>query len=438
MFIKNLNDRILQYFLKSYINLPEDELRALRTSVLIFIQGLFIAVTFAPIHYAAAGLKLFPYSITMFSLCIIALFLIRLPKYTVFARLFFIIVCNFLIFFCTKSIGMQSGMHFFFAPAISLTILMFTCKHNKFCALLSMTMPIFLGALLYFTPSWQVVDFIPLASDMLRAYGFFSTILSLAMVSFTVFYFHRMVEKRDKAIKDKNTQIIISEKLASLGILINGVAHEINNPLSVIVVTASRLKKDMENGVISPEDCVYKIDKINKMADRISTIIQSLNTYNRFDGKSPVCRMSLKETIDQAYIFFKKEMENHGIAFNFHLKNDQCVLGRESDFLQVLINLFSNSIDAIKNGPQPRWINISIVNGLSGIDIIFKDSGDGIDAPIVEKVFDPFFTTKKVGEGTGLGLYICQNLMDSMNGNIEYLSSEINTTFKLRFESKES
>ncbi|RPJ78064.1 MAG: sensor histidine kinase [Alphaproteobacteria bacterium] len=437
MFIKNMNQKIFQKILKNYNEEPTDELRALKMSVLIFIQGILVGIVFAPIHYYAAGSLLLIYSILISFFGLMALLFIKRVKFSSQVRLLFIIFSNLLIFFNSKSIGLDAGIQYFFAPAISLPFLMFSSKQSKVCTLVAIVIPILLGALLYLTPSWHIVNYIPLSRDIITLYGFFSTMFSLLMVSFSVFHFHRMVEERDREIAEKNKQIAISEKFASLGLLINGVAHEINNPLSVIIGSTTRLKRDLKNGVISVDECILKVDKINKMTERISKIINTLNTQNHVDRHAAISQLRISGVIDEASSFFKKEMEVNEISLSLKCHVEVYAYARENDLLQVLISLFSNSIDAIKDRPHPRWINVTIEKDSSNIGIIFQDAGNGIKSPIAEKVFDPFFTTKNVGAGAGLGLYISQNLMDSMNGKIEYLPSENHTTFKLSFVTQE-
>lgn len=437
MAITHFSQKIIKFFLKNYKNLSEEELRALSTSILVFFQGVLVGIVFLPVHYPAGGINLVIYSLLV-SLCgLISLFLIRHENFSTVSRLFFIFSCNILIFFNSKAIGLQGGLQYFFAPTVSLPFLMFNAKQTKIHLFLSFIPPVFLGSLLYLTPHWEIVPRISMSEQHLMNYGFTSIAVALSMVSFSIYQFYKMIGVRDLEILEKNKQIFHAEKLSSLGILSSGVAHEINNPLAVIVGSATQLKREMKSGSLTREESVLKLERIIKMTERINKIVKSLNTYNQNDANSPIVATNLNEIIEEAFTFFKKDMEIKEISFSVinKTKNVQHALARESCLLQVFIILFSNSIDALKLEAAPAWIKIELTELPSGVEIIFSDSGLGIPLTLQEKIFDPFYTSKKVGEGTGLGLYISKNLMESMSGKIEYLLFREHTSFKLTLRS---
>lgn len=430
MRVEEFNKHITHLFLKNYKDQTNEEMRSLSTSVLIFAQGILVGSIFAPIQYIAGGWTLLNYCLIVIFTGFLSLFLIQFNETKNFSRLLFIFVCNFLVLFNSKSVGISGGVQFFFAPAISLPFLMFNAKQRKSDVLISIFLPIFLGSILYLFPLLDIVPQISLTTGTIKAYGFMSTMLALLMVSFSVYHFYLMVEDRDLAIIEKNKQIFNSEKLASLGILSSGIAHEINNPLAVIVGTALQLKRDVLIENEYNEEFLKKLEKITKMTERINNIVKSLKTYNLNDSNSPLTKINLTNLVDEALTFFRKDMEVMEISYIIEVIKPHHVLAKESDLLQVLINLFSNSIDAIKDKQEKRWIKISISEKFNTVYLVFTDSGSGISPEILEKIFDPFYTSKKVGEGTGLGLYICRNIMEAMNGKIEYTEGT-NTSFRL-------
>lgn len=221
----------------------------------------------------------------------------------------------------------------------------------------------------------------------------------------------------DQKIKAEN-----SARLAALGEISAGVAHEINNPLAIIHASSERLKNAAERsqtslaqdyGVFSSE-----VSRIQKMVDRISKIISGLRHFARDGANDGMKAFHLKRMLDEVRGLTGTKLHNMGIQFEIECPSELLVWGNEVQISQVLINLVNNSVDAIDQLPD-KWIRIVTEARDHDICISITDSGYGIEPTVARKMFLPFFTTKELGKGTGLGLSIAHGIIKSHGGVIE-------------------
>ncbi len=433
-----LKKLIFDYYLSNYKDYPLDEFRPLGISTLIFLEAMIVGISFMPIQYKAGGFALFIYTVLVLMSGVISLCIIKCTKRTYLARLFFIVSCNIYIYFNAYAVGLDGGIHYFLGPTASLPFLMFNPKKDKIYIIFSFLLTISVGVLLHLT-DLQLINRVILTKQILSSYSVLSGILALTMSAFSTYYFQLIVLQKEIEIENKNQHLFNSEKLASLGTLSAGIAHEINTPLTVIQGTTQQLKRELGTAEYSPKsETLEKLDKTLKMVDRISQIVKSLKAYNRNESNLPLNEIQLKEIIEECFILHKSDLNGFHIKFETNCSDTIKVLSRESDLIQVFINLISNSIHAIKNQTENKWINISATENENLVLINFSDSGNGISNAHQLKIFDPFYTSKKVGEGTGLGLYITKSLLEVMNGKIEYIPSESHTTFQITLQKFQS
>ncbi len=225
------------------------------------------------------------------------------------------------------------------------------------------------------------------------------------------------VRERTKELVEMQKQLIQAEKLATVGTLAGGVAHEINNPLTAILINAQMLLADA--GSINPES-KKSVELIEEAAKRCRTIVQKLMAYAKKPlEQTQVSKINLSNVVKSVVSFLSYQFEQENIKIIADFKdNDYLINGNQNEIEQILTNLILNAKDAIKQLKKNGKIQVSLFKNADWIGFEVKDEGMGIAKEIITKIFDPFFTTKDVGKGTGLGLSICQTIAERHHGRI--------------------
>ncbi|MDA3790020.1 MAG: response regulator [Desulfobacula sp.] len=230
-----------------------------------------------------------------------------------------------------------------------------------------------------------------------------------------------MVEKKDEL----RHQLFHASKLASVGELATGVAHEINNPLAIIVAT-SGVVRDMLNPEFnlnpSPEEIIKEIDTIDTAAFRARTITRQLLAFGRkSEPKFSPCNVN--QVLDDVMSGLKErefKVADIEIIRDYDPGLPEIMMDHDQ-IRQVFLNLINNAGDAISG---PGKITITTTRNDSDIQIMIKDTGKGMSAEQLNEIFNPFFTTKEVGKGTGLGLSVSLNIVEALGGVIDVQSSQ--------------
>jgi C4-dicarboxylate-specific signal transduction histidine kinase len=244
--------------------------------------------------------------------------------------------------------------------------------------------------------------------------------------------FNRMVDGLHKAMAERDEvhlQLTQSSKMASLGEMAGGIAHEINSPLAAIQMWAEHLKEAGENGKADLPLILETTDIIEKTASRITKIVKGLRAFARDGKQDPFISSSLQEILHDTIGFCGEKIRAAGVqldvAFPQHDVRIDC---RSTQISQVLLNLINNAFDAVA-GLDEKWIRVELVENLHHVEIIVTDSGKGVPSEFREKIMQPFFTTKETGKGTGLGLSISRGLIESHYGRLTINSDSPNTSF---------
>ncbi len=238
-----------------------------------------------------------------------------------------------------------------------------------------------------------------------------------------------LIFKRDVTLeKEYQAQFYQAEKMATVGALAAGVAHEINNPLAAISGFAEGLHRRIARiqGKVEPElveDFTEYTETIIKECLRCRDIVQTLLTFSR-PVASSLCPVDMNKCVSDTLFLLKHRFkEQHDVTIKTNLQTQlPMIMGDESQLKQVIINLLTNALDAIGEGGDIRVTTCTGEN--NGVDLIVNDSGCGIPVELQGKLFEPFFTTKPVGKGIGVGLSTCYSIVKNHQGEISVASDE--------------
>ena len=272
-------------------------------------------------------------------------------------------------------------------------------------------------------------------------YSYYTCSISSQNKNHYVLYIQDNTEKylQDQRLKDQEAKILQASKLASLGEMAGGIAHEINNPLTIVNLAASSLKKMLIKNGVSVPGINQNVDIIEKTIQRISKIITGMKILSRESKEFRKETVSFQEIITDVFGLCTEKFKNNGVELRLKASGQEVDSKIYCDRLlisQILINLLNNAFDATE-GQSERWVEIGFSSG--EIDVItIKDSGSGIPQHVKAKIFNPFFTTKEIGKGTGLGLSISKSIMENHGGTIELDSKSEHTCFVLKLPSVKS
>jgi PAS domain S-box-containing protein len=232
----------------------------------------------------------------------------------------------------------------------------------------------------------------------------------------------------DIQLQVEKAKSIHTAKLASLGEISSGIAHEINNPLTIITGSLRLLASPN----ITPERFQKQCEVMQIASDRIVRIIKSLQRFTLPSSSINLATKNINDVVTGALLLVSGCAKQYGIPIELSLFSTALIDCDEVEIQQVFTNLIFNAIDAAKLFVD-RWVKIVTFDELDEVVIQVLDSGRGIPPEIQEKFFQPFFTTKKVGQGTGLGLCIVKGILDRHNGSIKVKLVDGHTCFELHF-----
>lgn len=237
----------------------------------------------------------------------------------------------------------------------------------------------------------------------------------------------RKVAERTLELDKQRAQAIETAKLASLGEMAGGIAHEINNPLTVIAGSMTLIEKHISKDPVDVEKIENLSQKVTETVTRIESIINGLKTYARTGHQDDFKYEPLDAIIKETLALCEHKLKMSNIKLTYQPNEEISLECQRVQLSQVLINLISNSADEISKQKTKKWITISIEEDHDLVRIRVEDSGHGISLDVQEKMFQPFFTTKDVGQGTGIGLSISSGIVKSHNGRL-YVDNDSKNT----------
>ncbi len=242
------------------------------------------------------------------------------------------------------------------------------------------------------------------------------------------------IQYQDEADKQRLINIQAS-RLASLGEMASGIAHEINNPLAIIQGKSQQINRTLKRMNNQPSELTDLSNSIIENTQRIARIIKGLRSFARDGETDPFIATDITTIVEDTISLCQTRFINHNIIFKFpdliELKKHQIYIScRATQIGQLILNLLNNSFDAIEHLPQ-KWIELKVEKTDANLIVSIIDSGSGIPDKLKNKIMQPFFTTKEVGKGTGIGLSIAQGIASAHSGNLSIDESSQNTTFIL-------
>jgi two-component system NtrC family sensor kinase len=250
----------------------------------------------------------------------------------------------------------------------------------------------------------------------------------------------KTVKRRTDELREKDLQLIQSGKLATLGEMATGIAHEINQPLGAISLIVQGLQKAKELGKLDDAILCEKLKSINSQVGRINKIIQHLRVFGR-NASDAEEKININKPMTDVFDLIGRQLEHHCISVEFSLDTGLFVLADATRLEQVFLNIIGNARDALDEqektvnqfrqmGTPPSWVThwekkiiIRTYQRANRVIVDIEDNAGGIPRHILDKIFEPFYTTKEVGKGTGLGLYISYGIIRDLGGEIQ-----VNTT----------
>lgn len=238
-------------------------------------------------------------------------------------------------------------------------------------------------------------------------------------------------KRTEQILEDERARLIESEKMASIGVLSAGIAHELGNPLGAIRGRLEMLETMLSQETFDRSFALVSAQKMIENVDRMSKIIRGLKNSSRDGSKDAMQEFNLNQLIGDILELSQQKCAKNNVEVRFKASQQALmVLGRETEIGQVVVNLFNNAFDAVK-AESPSWIEVELVDQPEQVIVHFRDSGQGVSDEILTKIFDPFFTTKEVGEGTGLGLSICRSFAEGHGGRLYYNKDDSHSCFTL-------
>ncbi|MBF0595021.1 MAG: response regulator [Candidatus Omnitrophica bacterium] len=243
----------------------------------------------------------------------------------------------------------------------------------------------------------------------------------------------RRIDDRTKELSQTQAQLFQTSKLATLGEMSAGMAHEINQPLGGIALVCANIKKAMERGKFTEQMLVKDIADIEKSIQRITRVINHIRTFARQDTMK-FLDVDIVSTINSALTLLEEQLRLHEIEIVLDFQKDlPVILGEPFQLEQVWINFMSNARDSMDEkgakikdgripfeGPYYKKLTITVTHDVENkcIRAAFADNGMGVSEENKKKIFEPFFTTKEVGKGSGLGLSITYGIVESHHGKL--------------------
>lgn len=387
-----------------------------------------VATASAGISFTQAFVELFQghyfYAISDFiggSLLSSTLYLNFLGLFNV-SRVFLLLVLNLDIYYFNLISDFSAGLELLYLMFLLFPFFLFSSKEKLFLAF-TCTMPFAFYCINRFG-----TELLTLPEKYIQPaptwYAAAVPVVTFVVTFFVIYRFMKINEKMQ-------VKMIHNAKFSSLGEMAAGISHEINNPLSAIMISTHLLRKDFSNPETSAAKVSERLKRIEQSAMQAAAIIQGLRLFSRKADDDPHLMIDLKACTDETLLLCQQRFTSGGVHFQSNVASQMEILGNPTMISQVLINLLNNAYDAVQESDQ-KWIRLEGHTQGKWAEIRIIDSGPGVSEKIQTRIMEPFFTTKPVGKGTGLGLSISKGIIETHHGELTLDPHAKHTTFVLR------
>jgi PAS domain S-box-containing protein len=238
-------------------------------------------------------------------------------------------------------------------------------------------------------------------------------------------------------LESQKSQMLATAKMSSLGEMAAGIAHEVNNPLTIINLLATQLRERVRQGTpVSTDEMIDRLTRIEKTTERIARIVNGLRTFSRDGTADPIQTTKLETIITDTLNLCTERFKGHSVHLSIgEIPEDLTIECKPIQISQVLLNLLNNAFDAVST-LEDRSVHVEIIDRDNRILIQVTDSGHGIQSEVANRLFQPFFTTKEAGKGTGLGLSISRGIIEDHAGTLSIDTTKKNTCFVIDIPKK--
>jgi signal transduction histidine kinase len=415
--------------------MPESESFRIRVSYALSLLGAALIAVALPIRIAVAPINgwLLIQNLVSFLLCLVGIYFIRRkPQYHI--GRYFLLIAG--ILYPISAGFLNGGLDAPIVPIVMLIPILagfvagmravYICTGLSVLVLVSLFLAKAHGVLP--PPNLQSTDGMNSAR--------FIMLTTLLALGFGMSFMNERIKKSEvetrRLLEIERVKSLRNAKLASLGEMSAGIAHEINNPLTIIVGTVRVLSRHASN----PEEFNARIKIIDQSTQRIGKIVKSLKKFSRTDSGKQFAYRDLNQIVRESVILTEAKARRSDTLVGIEGSTSHEIYCEEIEIEQVLVNLIGNGIDAVQELEQ-KWVKIHLFERDGRIILQVRDSGSGIDPEVRQRLFEPFFTTKPVGQGTGLGLSIVKGIIDDHRASIEVLANDPHTCFELSFPKAE-
>ncbi|WP_141732586.1 sensor histidine kinase [Oligoflexus tunisiensis] len=359
-------------------------------------------------------------------------------------RYLFVCLGNANIFIYSILLGRECGMHLFFIAATAVPCIVMEVKHLKsvlalcllpILLLLSLELVIFdVTAPLNFSVSARRLIYLMVLPSAALITFLFSSYFSLLNLRSEEALRHTIqnLHHSQKLIEDQQLQLATASRLSAIGELSGNIAHEISNPLAILLGYTEVTMRLLRMELVDRERILHYCERTLATINRITKIVQGLRKLSREGSDDPLEDADLKDVVEDTLSICSESLNQAGVELRVIAPDQRCSCPcRPLQIAQVLLNLIHNAKDAVQ-ALEDRWIEIEIKLEPDHFVILVRDSGMIKDLKILDRIGQPFFTTKPPGKGTGLGLSISRRILAAHGGSIELDKGASCTTFVMQ------